>query len=198
MRSTRHSAVLLAAITLLYFILPFIHIGLALAGLICMALPFILLYRDRKLSWCGAYCPRAHFLWFINFRKKPAAVPALFKGDRGEKLRGIILNYFCFNLMFVVISSIMVGSGSMPPIDRVRLFIVFQLPFQLPQLLSEPVLPPLLLHLSYRIYSIMTSSLIAGTILAVLYRPRTWCTVCPVNTLSRRILRRQVLQESAQ
>ncbi len=191
-----HSKKILALITLTYFILPFLHIGLALAGLICMALPFILLFRDNRLSWCSSYCPRAQLLSSVRFRKTMPPVPEIMKKEKGEKIRGLVLNYFCLNLMLILVSSVMVASGSMAPIERIRLFIVFELPFQMPQLLSNPILPPALLHLSYRIYSIMTSSLIAGLLLAVFYRPRTWCAVCPVNTLSKRILHARLLHGS--
>ncbi len=187
----------LALITFVYFLLPFIHIGLALAGLVCMAFPFILLYRHNRLSWCCSYCPRAQLLSSIRIRKTLPSVPEMLKKEKGAKIRGMVLNYFCLNLMFILVSSVMVAAGSMAPIDRIRLFIVFELPFHIPQLLSSPVLPPVLLHLSYRIYSIMTSSLIAGIALALLYRPRTWCAVCPVNTLSKRILEIKLLHEGA-
>ena len=49
----------------------------------------------------------------------------------------------------------------------------------------------ILLHFSYRIYSIMLSSLIAGSVLALLFKPRTWRAVCPVNTLSDGYLKKR-------
>ncbi|WP_319416326.1 4Fe-4S binding protein [Marispirochaeta aestuarii] len=176
-------------ITLAYFTLGFVHIGFALSGLLCMTIPFVLVFRDRKKSWCQGYCPRAQF--FDLFRKTgdTAKTPG-FLLER--KTRDLVLSYFCMNLFFIAASTMMVAAGNMAPIDRVRILIIFEIPFAMPQLLSQPVLPPALLHFSYRIYSMMTTSFLAGTLLALLYRPRTWCRVCPVNTMSDRVLKNVV------
>ncbi|WP_319478585.1 hypothetical protein [Marispirochaeta aestuarii] len=40
----------------------------------------------------------------------------------------------------------MVVAGNMAPIDRVRILILFEIPFTMPQLLSQPVLAPIMLH----------------------------------------------------
>jgi hypothetical protein len=83
----------------------------------------------------------------------------------------------------------MVASGNMAPIDKVRLFIAFQLPWDMPQLLVLQYYNPLLEHIAFRLYSLMLSSTILGTLLAVVYKPKTWCVVCPVKTLSTKYLK---------
>ncbi|WP_321992669.1 hypothetical protein [Marispirochaeta aestuarii] len=40
----------------------------------------------------------------------------------------------------------------------------------------------------------MATSFLVGTLLAILYRPRTWCRVCPVSTMSDRVLKNVVLE----
>ena len=80
-------------------------------------------------------------------------------------------------------STIMVALGRMDGLLHVRLFMAFQAPFTLPQLFSVQ-LPEFLTHFSYRIYSMTLSSTLIGLALGILYAPRTWCAVCPVNTLS--------------
>jgi hypothetical protein len=62
-------------------------------------------------------------------------------------------------------------------------------PFELPQLLHFTV-SPVVLHLSYRLYSIMFSSTLVGLTLAILYMPRTWCSICPVQTMVTDIVKK--------
>jgi hypothetical protein len=173
-------------ITLAYFTLGFVHIGFALLGLFCMALPFVLLFRDRKKSWCQGYCPRAQFFDLFKKNSYTRQIPGFLLGTR---VRDVVLSYFCMNIFFITASTMMVAAGNMLPIDHVRILIIFEIPLSMPQLFSQPVLPPALLHFSFRIYSMMTTSFLAGTLLALLYRPRTWCRVCPVSTMSDRVLK---------
>jgi hypothetical protein len=151
-----------------------------------MALPFLILIKNKKNNWCSGLCPRADYLRvfrFINLGKKPP------KWLMGDKMKNNILMYFCLNLMFVILSTLMVNLDRIAPIDKIRLFIVLQLPWDMPQVLAAENSSPVLLHLAYRLYSIMLSSTILGTILAIVYKPRTWCVICPVKTLSTRYLK---------
>lgn len=168
----------LSIVTIAYFLLGFIHMGLALLALLCMILPFALLYLSGKKIWCTTYCPRSYWLDIIgktgSNRRKPRFLIGL-------KARRYVLAYFCINLFFITMSSIMVGLGKAAPMDVIRFFIIIPTNWRLPQLLEFGVMPPVLLHLSYRLYSVMLSSTLAGSALAMLYKPRTWCAICPIN-----------------
>jgi polyferredoxin len=177
---------LLFVITLAYFMLSFIHIALASLALVCMALPFYLAYRDQKKTWCKSVCPRADFLQKVGRISPRKTAP---KWMVGNKARKAVLGYFCMNLLFVTMSTIAVATGRIEPIERIRLLIVLELPWSLPQLVSFVHLPVWLSHLSYRFYSIMLTSTLVGVGLSLLYKPRTWCAVCPVSTMTGIMLR---------
>lgn len=85
----------------------------------------------------------------------------------------------------------MVSRGQMAPIENIRFLIAFNIPLKIPQLWSGPELPQWVIHLAYRFYSIMFTSTILGVVLASLYKPRTWCSVCPVNTVSTLMIRQK-------
>ena len=108
----------------------------------------------------------------------------------GMKMRRNLLIYFGVNLFFITMSTIMVSIGRLEAIDKIRLLIVFQLPFGLPQIFPAADLPAPVIHLAYRFYSLMLTSTILGVILAVLFKPRTWCSVCPINTISSNLLKK--------
>lgn len=182
---TKSSRGLLSIFTILYFLLGFVNIHFSFLALGCMIIPFILLLRKRKNNWCSGICPRADYLSlfrFVNFRLK--APKWLF----GNNMKNNILVYFCINILFITMSTFMVRAGRMLPIDKIRLFIAFQLPIDLPQIIPTSLDSPVLLHLAFRLYSLMLSSTLLGTFLAIVFKPKTWCVICPVKTISHRYL----------
>ncbi len=171
-------------ITLLYFSLGFISILSGLLAIFCIAIPFVLLARYEKKVWCSSYCPRASLLMQIGAKKKIGKIPSQFSNG---KLKKVMLWYFGLNLLFITASTIQVVVGNMDSMEYIRLFIAIPLA-PLPQLITIDA-PPAMMHLSYRLYSMMLSSTILGIGLSRLYRPRIWCAICPVGTLSNEMLK---------
>jgi polyferredoxin len=91
----------------------------------------------------------------------------------------------------ITMSTIRVARGIMLPVEKVRFLIVIFLPWKLPQLLALGQAYGWVIHLSYRIYSMMFTTTVIGLLLGFLFMPRTWCTVCPINTLSELSLKNQ-------
>ncbi len=172
----------LYVITLLYFFLGFISIYTALSALFCMSIPFLLIGMYKEKRWCHHYCPRAS-LTTLTGRRKGSWRDAPKSWSDGSA-RKFILWYFSLNLLFIAGSTIQVGLGSMAPMPYVRLFIAIPL-WPLWQLI-DPSGPAWLIHLSYRFYSMMLSSTLLGLLFSRLWRPRSWCAVCPVGTLSNK------------
>jgi hypothetical protein len=168
-------------ITILFFSLGFVHIGFSLLGLFCMGIPFALYLKSGEKLWCKKYCPRASL--FLRILRKISLKKPLPKGFTKQKVRTGVLIYFGVNVFFATMSTIMVRLGRIPPIDYVRFLIVFPIPVALPQLLQLTI-SPWLLHLSYRIYSMMLTSTTIGLIIGFLYVPRAWCVICPIQTLT--------------
>lgn len=172
--------------TIFFFIISMVHISFALLGIFCFVVPFLQYYIYKEKVWCKYYCPRAGFftriIGKISLKRKPP------KFLKGKKLQETVVAYFAANLFFVIMSTIMVGLGRIAPIDFVRFLVVFQAPFDLPQLYNIPF-PGIVIHLGYRVYSMMFTSLIIGTILGILYMPRTWCMICPVQSLTTKSIR---------
>lgn len=170
-------------VTLLFFALGFFNIIFAWLGFLCMLMPFVLLFRDRKKTWCQGNCPRANLYQklftgrSVTGRRTPDWL------TRGNA-KWIMLGYFGLSLFIMTMSTIMVFKGNRAPIENVRLLIAFRLPWQMPQILDAGTLPGWVSHLSFRLYSMMLTTTLLGMALGWLYKPRTWCTVCPINTLS--------------
>lgn len=171
----------LFGITLMVLLLGLIHISLAIIGALCFVIPFVLYLRYRDKVWCKYVCPRAGYfnrvIGKISLNRKPPRfmTKSFFKDA--------VVTYFTVNLIMVIMSTVMVSLGRIYPLEQLRFLIIFPVNLELPQLLNFQVAPPIL-HLGYRVYSMMLSSLTIGSILGILYRPRTWCAICPVNTLT--------------
>jgi len=172
-------------ITITYFAIAFLNISLALAGLVCMVLPFVLLIKDQRKTWCAGPCPRASFLQLAGRWGRGHSIP---KEWNTVKIRSFFLRYFCANLVFIVLSTTMVALGKVPPMDYIRLFMIIPTGIRVPQLFPIVEIPLWVIHFSYRIYSVMLSSTLLGLLGALLYKPRSWCSVCPVNTMSSSLL----------
>lgn len=169
-------------ITLLYFLLGIINIHLAILGFVCFLFPFILLIKNNKKTWCQGYCPRASLYSKIGiFNKSSRLIPAyIISGN----MKWIILIYFTISLFIITASTLRVSAGAMSPMLIVRFLIVFPFPGHIPQLIEFTGIVPWITHLSYRIYSMMMTTTILGLLFGVIYHPRTWCAVCPIQTLS--------------
>lgn len=146
-------------------------------------LPFILLVKNNRKTWCQDYCPRAN-LFGVLFRNRSLTGKAgpnwLIRG----KAKWFMLVYFILNLFVLSMSTFMVFMGKRAPVEKIRFLIAFQLPWDIPQLFDFGSFPDWAVHLSFRIYSMMFTTTALGLLFAWVFRPRTWCTICPINTVS--------------
>jgi polyferredoxin len=178
----------LFVITIIFFILGFFNIIFAWLGFVCMISPFVFLAKDGKKTWCQNYCPRSKLLsvLFKNRSITGKAGPSwLIKG----KAKWFVFAYFIFNMLVLIMSTIMVYSGKIAPLENVRVLLAFNMPWDMPNLLNLGNFPGWAVHLSFRVYSMMLTTTIFGLLLAWIFKPRTWCTVCPINTASDVLLK---------
>ncbi len=171
---------LLFLIVLTFFGLGFIDIHFGLLGVFCMGIPIYLLLKTNKKTYCSGYCPRANLLTTTTKKAKffDFKTPKAF--TQGN-VKWIMLTYFSINIVLMIASTVMAaktGNG----ILSVKFFILIP-GFSLPETLALDM-PVWVTHLSYRFYSMMYSTTILGIILGIFYKPRTWCTICPINTVS--------------
>ncbi len=169
-------------ITLAILGLSLINVSLALIGALCYIGPFVYYLKYHNKTWCQKICPRASFL-----NKTLGKISLHLKRPTwlgSSQIKSFFVIYLSLNLFFAIMSTIMVGLGRVEALLYIRLFMFYKAPFILHQLIQFE-LPLAMLHFSYRILSMMSSTLLIGLILGFLYTPRMWCTICPVNTLSK-------------
>ncbi|WP_291633877.1 4Fe-4S binding protein [Clostridium sp.] len=175
--------------TILFFAFGFFNIIFAWIGFACMIIPFVLLAKDGKKTWCQNYCPRAN-MFTVLFKGRSFKSKATPKWLTKDKAKGFLLIYFSFNLFILFMSTLMVFRGRMEAMEKVRFMIVFRLPWNMPQLLNISSIPDWAVHLSFRVYSMMFTTTVIGMVLGFMYMPRMWCTICPVNTISDIVIKK--------
>lgn len=170
-------------LNLLYFGLGFVNIHFALLGLIYMILPLYLLVKTERKTYCQGYCPRANLYTKTgNLTKKVSGKTPLYL-IRGN-MKWIMLTYFGISLLLIIMSTIRVAAGFMAPLEELRYLVVLRVPFTMPQFIEINTFLPWVTHMSYRFYSMMMTTTTLGLVLALVYKPRTWCTICPISTIS--------------
>lgn len=147
-----------------------------------MMTPIILLFKDKKKTWCQNYCPRSHLFTKVGkvTGKHSRKTPMYFiKGN----FKWIMLTYFMINFTVILVTTLLVAFGKAPS-TSVKFLMFFKLPFTMPQLLKFSSLPSWGVNFAFSMYSMMLTTTIIGLGMALIYRPRTWCTICPISTIS--------------
>lgn len=177
-------------ITILYFVLGFVNIHFSIFGMLCMFLPIILLLKNNKKTWCQGYCPRASLYTRSGklTSKYSRKTPMFFINGN---MKWIMLSYFGISLFIIVMSTVKVASGTIMPMNYLRFLLVIPINAEMPQLIEISNVVTWVTHLSYRFYSMMMTTTVLGLILALVYKPRTWCTICPIATISDSYLNRK-------
>ncbi|MBQ3792670.1 MAG: 4Fe-4S binding protein, partial [Lachnospiraceae bacterium] len=75
------------------------------------------------------------------------------------------------------------GAGSLRQV--VKLFWTFKVPWHWAYTVAAP--SPWIAQFSFGFYSLMLTSTLIGLMVMVLYKPRTWCTFCPMGTMTQGI-----------
>ncbi len=167
-------------ITVFTLLVGLINITFTLVGLSCFILPFYFYFKYKDKIWCKYICPRSGF--FLRVVSKVNLGLQQPKWLTSKRTRYIVLIYFLSFMSFAVISTVLVGLNLKPLNEQVSFLVIFKLP-NFPQLINLAV-PDWVTQLSYSIYSMLFTSTVVGVILGILYKPKIWCAICPVNTMT--------------
>lgn len=170
-------------ITLAFFALSFVNIHFAILGVICMTIPMVLLQRDKKKTWCQGYCPRSNLYMTLGKKRKKKGKVTPMSFIKGN-VKNVVLIYFGISLFISLMSTLQVVLGNMAPMLIPRFLILFPINVPFPQLITLSGIPVWITHFAFRMFSMMMTTTLIGLSLSYLYKPRTWCTICPVNTIS--------------
>ncbi len=169
--------------SILYFTLGFFNILFAWLGMIDFLVPLIFAAVGGNKGFCNHYCGRGQLFrkmgseWKCS-RNKPT--PAWMSS---RWFRYGFLVFFLTMFGNMVFQTYLVGAGAASLKEAVKLFWTFKIPWDWAY--SAGTVSDWIAQFSFGFYSLMLTSTLIGLIVMFLYKPRSWCTFCPMGTMTQ-------------
>ena len=97
------------------------------------------------------------------------------------------LTFFLTMFGNMVFQTWLVGAGGGTLRESIKLLWTFRVPWGWTY--TAGMVEDWIAQFSFGFYSLMLSSLILGIAVMIMYKPRTWCTFCPMGTMTQGICR---------
>ncbi len=180
--------------TMLYFVLGFFNILFAWLGMIDFLVPLLIAIFGGKKTFCNRYCGRGQLLSLLGGRMKFSRQKPTPKVLYTKWFRYGFLLFFLFMFGNMIFQTWLVASGVGSLKEVIQLFWTFKVPWGWTY--SAGMLPGWIAQFSFGFYSVMLTSTLIGLIVMALYKPRTWCTFCPMGTMTQGICQIKVAANS--
>lgn len=169
--------------SILYFALGFFNILFAWLGMIDFLVPLIFAVIGGNKGFCNRYCGRGQLLRVLgNKCSRNRMTP---KWMYSKWFRYGFLVFFLAMFMNMVFQTYLVAAGAESLKEVVKLFWTIKVPWNWAY--YSGIVPEWVAQFSFGFYSMMLTSTLIGLIVMVLYKPRTWCTFCPMGTMTQGI-----------
>ena len=170
--------------TILYFGLGFFNILFAWLGMIDFLVPlFIAIFGGGK-AFCNRYCGRGQLFTQIGClgcsRKKQAP-----KYLASKWFRYGFLVFFLTMFGVMVFQTYLVAAGAESLREALKLLWTIRVPWGWTY--EAGTVSDWVAQFAFGFYSMMLTSTIIGLIVMALFKPRTWCTFCPMGTMTQMI-----------
>lgn len=171
--------------SILYFILGFFNILFAWLGMIDFLLPIIITAFGGSKFFCGSLCGRGQLLNKLGCdlhcsRNRPTP-----RWISSKVFRYGFLAFFLAMFGNILFQTYLVAAGTHTLQEAIKLFWTFRIPWNWAY--SAGTVPDWVAQFSFGFYSLMLTSTLIGLIIMVLYKPRSWCTFCPMGTMTQSI-----------
>ena len=170
--------------TVLYFGLGFFNILFAWLGMIDFLVPlFIAIFGGGK-AFCNRYCGRGQLFARIGClgcsRKKQAP---RFLASKWFRYGFLVFFLTMFGVM--VFQTYLVAAGAQSLREALKLLWTIRVPWGWTY--EAGTVSDWVAQFAFGFYSMMLTSTIIGLFVMALFKPRTWCTFCPMGTMTQMI-----------
>ena len=173
--------------TILYFALGFFNILFAWLGMIDFLVPLLIAVFGGGKAFCNSYCGRGQLFQRLGGsigcsgnRKTPGFMVS-------KWFRYGFLVFFLTMFGTMVFQTWLVASGGRNLAESLKLLWLFRVPWGWAY---EPgPVPDWVAQFSFGFYSLMLTSTIIGLTVMACFKPRSWCTFCPMGTMTQLICR---------
>ena len=171
--------------TIVYFALGFFNILFAWLGMIDFLVPLFIAVIGGNKAFCNRYCGRGQLFGQIGgclHCSRNAAAPRFLAS---KWFRYGFLVFFLTMFGNMVFRTVLVASGAESLREALKLFWMFRVPWDWAY--TGNLVPDWVAQFSFGFYSLMLTSTLIGLIVMALFKPRTWCTFCPMGTMTQMI-----------
>ena len=170
--------------TIIYFGLGFFNILFAWLGLIDFLVPlFIAIFGGGK-AFCNRYCGRGQLFSQIGClgcsRKKQAP---RFLASKWFRYGFLVFFLTMFGIM--LFQTYLVAAGAESLREALKLLWTIRVPWGWTY--EAGTVSDWAAQFAFGFYSMMLTSTIIGLAVMALFKPRTWCTFCPMGTMTQMI-----------
>lgn len=170
---------------IIYFSLGFFNILFAWLGLIDFTLPLLFAIVGGNKWFCNNMCGRSQLFVLLGQKNKCSRNKLAPKWVSSKGFRYAFLIFFLVMFGNMLFQTYLVATGANNLTEAVKLFWTFKVPWSFAY--TPGIVPNWAAKFSFGLYSIMLTSTLIGLIVMVLYKPRTWCTFCPMGTMTQGI-----------
>ena len=171
--------------TIGYFVLGFFNILFAWLGMIDFLLPlFIAIFGGNKF-FCNHLCGRGQLFTVIPKALKCSRQKPTPSWLSSKWFRYGFLIFFLTMFGNIIYQTYLVYGGASSLREVVKLFWTFRVPWGWAY--TAGTTADWIAQFSFGFYSLMLTSTLIGLIVMVLFRPRTWCSFCPMGSMTQLI-----------
>lgn len=173
--------------SILFFVLGFFNILFAWLGMIDFLLPLALAAFGGNKFFCNSLCGRGQLFTVLGKQLKLSSYHSAPRWMASKWFRWGFLAFFLSMFASMVVQTYLVGAGAASLREAIKLFWTFRVPWDWAYTAGS--VPEWVAQFSFGFYSLMLTSLLLGLIVMVLYKPRTWCSFCPMGTMTQGVCR---------
>ena len=171
--------------TIVYFTLGFFNILFAWLGLIDFLVPLFIAIIGGNKAFCNRYCGRGQLFQQVGgcmkcSRNKPAP-----KWLASKWFRYGFLVFFLSMFGNMLFQTYLLAAGASSLVESIKLLWLFRVPWDWAY--TAGIVTDWVAKFSFGFYSLMLTSTIIGFAVMALYKPRTWCSFCPMGTMTQMI-----------
>ena len=180
--------------SIIYFALGFFNILFAWLGMIDFILPLIFAIAGGNKWFCNHMCGRGQLFWVLGRNLKCSRKKQAPKWISSKYFRYGFLVFFLTMFGTMVFQTYMVFSGAQSLRKAIKLFWTFRVPWKWAY--NGSIFPDWVAQFGFGFYSLMLTSTLIGLIVMVLYKERTWCSFCPMGTMTQGICKIKAKKEN--
>ena len=171
--------------TIVYFSLGFFNILFAWLGMIDFLVPLGFAVFGGNKYFCNRYCGRGQLFNKLGTSCKCSRNQPAPKFLSTKWFRYGFLVFFLSMFGNMIFQTYLVAAGAENLKEAIKLLWMFRVPWGWTY--TAGTVADWVAQFSFGFYSLMLTSTIIGFVMNFLFKPRTWCSFCPMGTMTQMI-----------